>query len=134
MTQSVLVVEDEVDVMLTFRIILQTAGYAVIEASTGEDALTVLESTVPAAMILDLRLPGIDGWQVLATVRRLGLLQESPIMIASANAETEQRRRAAELGCEEMFIKPFSAEELLRTLSRVLAPTGPSGSDGNVAA
>jgi CheY-like chemotaxis protein len=131
MSHTVLVVEDEADVMLTFRIILETAGYVVIEASTGEDALTILETTVPAVMILDLRLPGIDGWQVLATVRQRGLLQDSPIMIASANAETEQRRRAAEFDCDEMFIKPFSAEKLLATLGRVLKPSSPNGSDKN---
>jgi two-component system cell cycle response regulator/two-component system cell cycle response regulator DivK len=121
MSGTVLVVEDEADVMLTYRIILQTAGYDVVEATTGEEALSILDQLVPDAMILDLRLPGIDGWQVLATIRLAGLLATTPIVIASANALPGQQARADELGCAEVFTKPFSAETLLVTLARVLA-------------
>ena len=71
MKGTILVVEDEPDLMLTFRIVLQTAGYVVIKASTGEDALFAIETVVPDAVILDLRLPGIDGWQVLAAIRQV---------------------------------------------------------------
>jgi two-component system alkaline phosphatase synthesis response regulator PhoP len=124
MSKSVLVVEDEVDMMLTFRIVLQTAGYRIFEASSGEEALTMLESLVPDAMILDLMLPGIDGWEVLTTIRLAGLLPSTPIIVASAsaNAVPGQDERARELGCAEVFTKPFCAEELRRTLARMLAP------------
>ena len=124
MSDTVLVVEDEPDLMLTFRIILQTAGYSVIGASTGEDALSILETVVPDAVVLDLRLPGIDGWQVLAEIRRGNLLPDTPIVIASASAEPDQRLRAFELDCFEMLAKPFSAEDLRRTLCRLLLPRG----------
>ena len=123
MNATVLVVEDEADVMLTFRIILQTAGYRVVEASTGEEALLILDNLVPDAMILDLRLPGIDGWEVLAVIRQTGLLPKTPIVIASAHAHPDQRRRAEQLGCTAMFTKPFSAEELRHTLREALAPS-----------
>ncbi len=125
MRGTVLVVEDEPDLMLTFRIVLQTAGYEVIKASSGEDALCLLAKVVPDVVILDLRLPGIDGWQVLAAIRRADRLPGMPIVIASANAEAGERRRAQEFGCWKMLIKPFSAEELRSTLERVLtgAPT-----------
>ena len=91
MKGTILVVEDEPDLMLTFRIVLQTAGYVVIKASTGEDALSAIETVVPDAVILDLRLPGIDGWQVLAAIRRVDLFRNTPIVIASANAEAGER-------------------------------------------
>jgi CheY-like chemotaxis protein len=124
MKGTILVVEDEPDLMLTFRIVLQTAGYVVIKASTGEDALFAIETVVPDAVILDLRLPGIDGWQVLAAIRQVDLLRNTPIVIASANAEAGERLRAQELGCAEMLTKPFSAEELRDTLDRVLTGVG----------
>jgi CheY-like chemotaxis protein len=124
MKGTILVVEDEPDLMLTFRIVLQTAGYVVIKASTGEDALSAIETVVPDAVILDLRLPGIDGWQVLAAIRQVDLLRNTPIVIASANAEAGERLRAQELGCAEMLTKPFSAEELRDTLDRVLTGVG----------
>jgi CheY-like chemotaxis protein len=121
MTDTVLVVDDEADIRLMYRIVLQTAGYEVIEASTGEDALSILDQTVPDAMILDLWLPGIDGWDVLALLRLSGALSDTPIFIASANAQPGQQARADELGCAEMFTKPFSAEKLRDSLTRVLA-------------
>jgi CheY-like chemotaxis protein len=96
----------------------------VIKASTGEDALFAIETVVPDAVILDLRLPGIDGWQVLAAIRQVDLLRNTPIVIASANAEAGERLRAQELGCAEMLTKPFSAEELRDTLDRVLTGVG----------
>ena len=123
MSATVLVVEDEADVMLTFRVVLQTAGYRVIEASTGEEALSILDNLVPDAMVLDLLLPGMDGWQVLAAVRQAGLLPHTPIVIASANTHPDQRRRAKQFGCTAVFTKPFSAEELRRTLRTALAPS-----------
>ena len=124
MKGTILVVEDEPDLMLTFRIVLQTAGYVVIKAPTGEDALSAIETVVPDAVILDLRLPGIDGWQVLVAIRQVDLLRNTPIVIASANAERGERLRAQELGCAEMLTKPFSAEELRDTLDRVLTGAG----------
>jgi CheY-like chemotaxis protein len=126
MRGTVLVVEDEPDLMLTFRIVLQTAGYEVIKAPSGEDALRLLAKVVPDAVILDLGLPGIDGWQVLSAIRRADRLPGVPVVIASANAEAGEQRRAKEFGCSEMLTKPFSAEELRSTLERVLtgAPNG----------
>jgi two-component system KDP operon response regulator KdpE len=127
MSPKVLVVEDEADIRLTFRIILQTAGYLVVEASTGEDALSTIGSMVPDAIILDLQLPGIDGWQVLTTMRQEGLAPSTPVIIASANDDPNLRARANEFGCFEVFAKPFSAEGLRDTLARVLSFTSPDG-------
>ena len=128
MSETVLVVEDEADLMLTFRVILQTAGYEFIGASTGEGALSILEELVPDAMVLDLGLPGIDGWQVLATIRRAKLLRDTPIVITSACAEVEQSSRAAEFDCVEMLTKPFSGEELRCVLRRMLTTNGGAAS------
>lgn len=121
---TVLVVEDEVDVMLTFRIVLQTAGHDVVEASTGEEALAILATLVPDAVILDLLLPGIDGWAVLARIRESDVLGSVPVVIASANADPDQRARAEQFGCVALFTKPFSAEALRATLDTALSRTG----------
>jgi len=125
MTTTVLVVDDEADVMLTYRIVLQTAGYDVVEASTGEEALTILDHTTPDAMILDLRLPGIDGWQVLTTLRHDGLLSDIPIFIASANTQPQDQSRADDLGCAGMLTKPFNTEELRKALANLFSKDRP---------
>lgn len=120
MKPSVLVVEDDPDLMLTFRVVLQTAGYMVIGVTTGEEALAALEAVEPDVMILDLCLPGIDGWEVLGAVRNDVALPKTPIVLTSANAKNGQRTRANELGCADFLDKPFSAEELWSTVDRVL--------------
>ena len=66
---TVLVVDDEVDLLFTISLSLELAGYRVVKASSGEEALEVAAATPPDAIVLDLRLPGIDGWEV---IRRLG--------------------------------------------------------------
>ena len=121
MSATVMVVEDEPDLMLTFRIVLRTAGYDVIEASSGEEALSVLGEVLPDAVILDLRLPGMDGWQVLSEIRGGEEPPAVPILIASANAGLCEQVRANELGCSELLGKPFSPEQLRESLARVLA-------------
>jgi len=121
MSATVLVVEDEADVMLTFRIVLQTAGYKVVEACTGEDALALLESFVPDAMIVDLRLPGIDGWQVLASIRQAGLLAHTP-----HHRVSQRQPRPANKGRPVRLRRPFHQTVQRRALA-ANARAGPPG-------
>jgi CheY-like chemotaxis protein len=100
------------------RIVLETAGYEVFEATTGEEALEMLGETEPDLIVLDIVLPGIDGWRVLETVRES---VDIPVILASANAHPGLRERAEQSGCRALFTKPFSAEELRRTVARILS-------------
>jgi CheY-like chemotaxis protein len=124
MSRTVLIVEDEADVMLAFRIVLETAGYEVAQAASGEQALTMLDTLTPDAIVLDIVLPGIDGWGVLERIRASGLAAEIPIVVASANASPAQQQRAADYGCAALFAKPFSAQEFVRTIHRLLEHDG----------
>jgi CheY-like chemotaxis protein len=117
-TQRILVVDDEADVLLALRIVLETAGYDVIEASTGEEAVEIEEEHAPDLVVLDLVLPGIDGWTVLERVRAR---RDVPVILASANADPGLRERAKDSGAITLFTKPFSAEELRRTIARVFS-------------
>lgn len=121
MSLTVLLVEDEIDLMLAFRILLEAAGYNVVEAPTGEDALAMLDTITPDAIVLDIMLPGIDGWTVLDTLRRAGKAPDVPIIVTSANATPEQERRAKEFGCAGFFTKPFDAEEFCRDIERLVS-------------
>jgi len=118
-SQRVLVVDDESDVLLSLRIVLETAGYEVFEATSGEEALEMLGETEPDLVVLDIVLPGIDGWEVLDEVRGR---TDIPVILASANAHPGLRERAERSGCKALFTKPFSAEELRRTVARILSP------------
>ncbi len=120
MTGTVLVVEDEADILLMLRISLQTAGHRVIAAATGEEALGVFDRESPDAMVLDILLPGIDGWQVLEELRKSGRAPKLPVIVVSAYAKVDVARRVKEFGCRGYFIKPFSAEDLCRAVDDIL--------------
>jgi CheY-like chemotaxis protein len=119
-----LVVEDEADLRLSLGLALRVAGHEVWEAATGAEGLAYLEEAahpagLPDAVLLDLRLPDVDGWEVLATLDDRGLLPSLPVIVGSADADPEARRRAEATGCRAYLVKPFEPEELLAILRTV---------------
>ena len=117
MGRRILVVEDEADITLFIRIGLQHAGYDVDAASTGEEAVELLGSKTYDALVLDLRLPGMDGWEVLDRLKALA--PELPVIVASAHASPASAERAKAAGCAGYVTKPFRISELAQTLAAV---------------
>ena len=122
MTRTVLVVEDEADLLFTVSLTLELAGYAVMKAASGEEALEVMAAEVPDAVVLDLRLPGIDGWEVLRRLNEGGGLRV-PVVLVSAQVDEATADRAVRLGCRAYLAKPFRPAELTRVVGDLLAPT-----------
>jgi CheY-like chemotaxis protein len=121
MNRTVLVVDDETTVRTVLRTRLTLSGYRALEAGSGEQALALLESETPDALLLDLRLPGMDGWQVLDKLRQLKHLSAMRIVVVSAYGGDAVESRAREYGCRAVLQKPFALRELMATLDRVLA-------------
>jgi CheY-like chemotaxis protein len=117
----ILVVEDEADLRLSLGIALRVAGHEVWEAATGTEGLDRIErgEGLPDAMLLDLRLPDLDGWQVLADLEARGLFPSLPVIVGSADADPEARRRALAAGCLAYLVKPFEPDDLLTLLRHV---------------
>lgn len=121
----VLVVDDEPDIFLMVRVALQVAGHEPIEAVTGEAALDVLGRERVDIMLLDIRLPGIDGWEVLERARADHALRGLKIVMMSAHSSPGTKARAAELGCDAYLTKPFSLAELTDIVDGALAAGSP---------
>jgi len=117
----VLVVEDEADLLFTITLGLELAGYDVLKASSGEEALAAIGEDTPDAVLLDLRLPGIDGWEVLRRLGASGRIPGLPVVLLSAQVDAATADRAAELGCDAYLAKPFNGTDLDRVLRGVLA-------------
>lgn len=117
MSKTVLLVDDEPDIRFTARFMLETEGYSLIEAATGERAIEMLAETTPDAILLDIRLPGIQGWEVLDHVRtsQPGV----PVVMMSAHSSGETMKRAMDEGSTAYLLKPFKQDELLRVLNAV---------------
>ena len=117
----VLVVEDEEKVAAFVRQGLEQSGYEVDTVPSGEQALTALDSATYDAVILDLMLPGMDGLEVVAQLRRRGI--GTPVLALTARAALEDRVAGLDAGCDDYLPKPFAFDELLARLRALLRRT-----------
>ena len=116
MGKRVLVAEDEPNIATSLTFLLERAGYEVSVVSDGNAALDAVLADAPDAMVLDLMLPGIDGYEVLRRVRSEPAHVDLPIMVLSAKGQVENRQIALDLGANLYVTKPFSNAELLETV------------------
>ena len=117
----VLVIDDEPDVLLLCRVNLGHAGFEVLEAQDGEHGIADAVAERPDAIVLDLMLPRIDGYEVLRTLRGDERTSLTPILVLSAKAQRQDRRRCLEMGADEFITTPFSPEVLGEALQRLTA-------------
>jgi CheY-like chemotaxis protein len=108
----VLVVDDEPDLRLLVRLSLEMYGYAITEAGSGEEALETIHGDPPDIVLLDIKLPGIDGWEVLRRLRENANGRPRVIML-SAHASDATSQRALEAGCVAYVAKPFQPDDLI---------------------
>ena len=114
----ILVVEDEHNLALGLRANLEVEGYEVAVAESGEAALDEAEARAPDLIILDLMLPGIDGYEVLSTLRARGV--DTSVLILSARAEEIDKVRGFRAGADDYVTKPFGVMELLLRVQALL--------------
>ena len=114
----ILVVEDQRDLALGLRANLEVEGYTVDVASTGEDALRIAGERAPDLVILDIMLPGIDGYEVLAKLRAMRL--DVPVLMLTARAEEVDKVRGFRTGADDYVTKPFGVMELLVRIQALL--------------
>jgi len=117
--ERILVVEDNEKSMKLFRDVLQATGYHPLEASTGEDAVELARLHLPALVLMDVQLPGIDGVEALARLRRDARTASIPAVALTAQAMHGDRERFLEAGFAEYLSKPVDLAELLRTVEEL---------------
>ena len=117
----VLVADDDPDILLLITVTLERDGYDVVTAKDGPSALEAAAERVPHLVVLDLMMPGLDGYEVTRRLRREQATKDVPIVIVTAAAEEHQATRALEAGADAYMKKPFSPRELLtRTAALIL--------------
>lgn len=116
----VLVVDDEPRYLRLVRYNLEAAGYEVITAANGEEALPLAAAEAPALIILDIRLPGMDGYEVCTRIRQFSSV---PIIMLTAKGEGREKVQGLRLGADDYVTKPFAAEELMARVEAVLRRT-----------
>jgi two-component system alkaline phosphatase synthesis response regulator PhoP len=114
----ILVVEDQRDLALGLRANLEVEGYDVDVAGTGEEALRIAADRTPDVVILDIMLPGMDGYEVLAKLRAMRLAM--PVLMLTARAEEVDKVRGFRTGADDYVTKPFGVMELLVRIQALL--------------
>ena len=123
---SILVVEDEPAVAEVVSLYLRRAGYGVRVVTNGQAGLREIDQQPPSLIILDLMLPGLDGWSITRKVRERG---DTPIIMLTARSQETDRIAGLEMGADDYVTKPFSPQELVSRVRAVLRRSRPSGAD-----
>jgi two-component system, OmpR family, KDP operon response regulator KdpE len=131
-TVPTLVVDDDPRVRMLVRVNLEARGYAVQEASTGGEAIAMLEQTIPSLIILDLVMPGMGGDEVCLWIRERS---DVPVIVLSAHNEEDLKVRALDAGADDYVTKPFAQEEFMariRAVMRRVAIPSPKDDNGTI--
>ncbi len=118
--QVILIVDDSNYVRNYVKEILKNADYETKEASDGEEALNIIAEEVIDAIIMDIDLPKIHGFEIISKIRQSAKTRDLPVVVLTARAGESNRRRCMEIGADSYILKPFHENELLATLSSLL--------------
>jgi DNA-binding response OmpR family regulator len=118
--KKVLVAEDDPDIRNLIVYSLQFAGFDVVEASNGIEAMTMAQAEKPDIVLLDVRMPKMSGYEVCAELKSQVATQSIPVVFLSARGQEAEIKHGLELGAEEYIIKPFAPDELQRRVTHIL--------------
>lgn len=120
---TILVIDDDRNILAIIELYLKKAGFNVATCTTGYDAMQTFRNTKPTLVVLDVMLPGQDGWSILHEIR-----QESttPVIMLTAKGDTGERVRGLELGADDYIAKPFDSNELVARIKAVLRRFAPA--------
>ena len=122
--KTILIIEDEADIRTFVSRVLELEGYQVLKASDGEMGMEMIRENSVALVLLDLRLPGPDGWSVLRAIKRHPEFSSIPVVVLTAIAESLQRKKTLRMGASQYLIKPLSAHRLSQTIASILHQEG----------
>ena len=129
MTKStILVVEDDTDILQLVAHNLKAAGFDVLTAQDGYEALSLARNHLPDLIVLDLMLPGLDGLEVCKELKRGSATQNIPVLMLTARGEEVDRIVGLELGADDYVVKPFSPRELILRVRAILRRFTPEAS------
>lgn len=121
---SVLIVEDEADILHLLKYNIEAAGFDVLTAQDGYEALSLAKRRLPDLILLDLMIPGLDGFEVCKELKRSSETKHIPIIMLTAKGEEVDRIVGLELGADDYVVKPFSPRELTLRIRAVLRRSG----------
>lgn len=126
MNNTILIIEDDDEIRDGLAELLGLEGFEVATADGGPKALAIIRTSQPALIICDILMPDLDGYEVLDRLRKSPDTQDIPLIFSSAYSEKKEREKAASLGVNDFFVKPFDIAELLKCVRRHLNSRTPN--------
>ena len=126
---KVLIVDDDKNICDLLRLYLEKEGYSVILSHDGEEAVVKFNALKPDIVLLDVMLPGLDGWQVCREIRKKSNI---PILMITAKSDTFDKVLGLELGADDYIVKPFDSKEVIARIKAVVRRTGQSPAEMEV--
>ncbi len=130
MPRTVMVIDDDSEIVDMTRLILEGGGYEVISAASGQEALRTLERTRPELILLDINMPGMDGFQVLRLLKVDERTNHIPVALFSIKTAVRDHLHGLQEGAFDYITKPFSCDELLGRVERIFQSLGQRQASG----
>lgn len=120
MSRNVLVVDDEPNIVLSIKFLMNQKGYEVRTASNGEEALKALQEQTPDLILLDVMMPKPDGYEVCQTIRATKEWRDIPVIMLTAKGREVEREKGLAMGADDYITKPFATRELVDKVQAIL--------------
>jgi two-component system, cell cycle response regulator DivK len=117
----ILLVEDDEDSRFVYRLLFEDQGFQVLLAASGEEGLRLAHEAKPQAIIMDVSIPGVDGWTATKRLKADPQVAHIPVIVLTAHAFPEDRHRAHAVGCDAFLTKPCEPRRVLEEVRRQLA-------------
>ena len=127
-TQTVLIVDDEPNILLSLQFLMKKSGYDVRTAKDGEEAWAEISRSAPDLVLLDVMMPKIDGFSICERIRANPAWKDVRIIMLTARGREVEREKGLALGADDYITKPFSTKDAIDRIEAVLArPRAPEG-------
>ncbi len=120
MGKRILVVEDQEDNRRIVRDLLTSVGYEIVEAVSGEEGVRMAETQAPDLILMDIQLPGIDGYEATRRIKGNAALQQIPLIAVTSYALSGDEAKARAAGCDGYIAKPYSPRQMLAKVREVI--------------
>ena len=118
MDHTVLIIEDEKLIIVSTQMVLEAAGFRVESATNGEEGIRKSKELSPDLILLDIMMPGIDGWETLTRLKRDPATAKIPVIIFTAREHARGHQKSSEMGAAGYFRKPFEPDELIELVEK----------------
>ncbi|HHO47266.1 MAG TPA: response regulator [Desulfobacteraceae bacterium] len=120
MTRHVLIVDDEPNIVLSLKFLINQQGYEVRTAGSGEEALQALAEKIPDLILLDVMMPKPDGYEICQRIRSTPAWKDIPVIMLTAKGRDVEKQKGLAMGADDYITKPFATHELIAKVRAVL--------------